>query len=204
MEFASLIIYFVIIVPSAIIHEVFHGWTANYFGDPTAKYAGRLTLNPIPHIDLWGTILMPVVLFLGSGGSLMFAYAKPVPINPLYMRGKWAVPIVAAAGPFANFLTAAVIGAIVRGLGPSTFTSVLEIIVAANIGLGLFNLIPIPPLDGSKVLFAFFPRSWQNFLEPLERYGFVILLVVMLSGISFLGPLVQQLFILFTGHMVGW
>ncbi len=203
MEFASLLIYFVIIVPSAILHEYFHAWTANYFGDPTPKYAGRLTLNPIPHIDLWGTILMPAILFFSTGGAIMFAYAKPVPINPLYMRSKHATAAVAFAGPFANFLIAVIVSFIIRGLPASTFVTILEIIVYANIGLGLFNLVPIPPLDGSKVVFAFLPQSWDGLRENLERYGFVILILLFISGMPFLAPLMSGLFELFVGHRFG-
>ncbi len=203
MEFASLIIYFAIIVPSAILHEFFHAWTANYFGDPTPKYAGRLTLNPIPHIDLWGTVLMPAILFFASGGSIMFAYAKPVPINPLYMRSKHATAVVAFAGPLANFLIAFVIGMMVKTLPASSFVSILEIIVYANLGLGLFNLVPIPPLDGSKVLFTFLPRSWDGIKENLERYGFVVLILLFISGMPFLAPIMSSLFVLFTGRQFG-
>lgn len=203
MEFASLIVYFAIIVPSAILHEFFHAWTANYFGDPTPKYAGRLTLNPIPHIDVWGTILMPAILFFASGGSLMFAYAKPVPINPLYMRSHHATAVVAFAGPLANFLIALFVGMIVRGLPFSAFVSILEVIVYANIGLGVFNLIPIPPLDGSKVLFTFLPHSWDGLRENLERYGFVVLILLFISGLPFLAPLMNTLFTLFVGRSFG-
>lgn len=204
MEFASLIVYFAIIVPSAILHEFFHAWTANYFGDPTPKYAGRLTLNPLPHIDVWGTILMPAILFFSSGGSMMFAYAKPVPINPLYMRSKNATAAVAFAGPFANFLIAFVIGMMVKNLPMSPFVAILEIIVYANLGLGLFNLIPIPPLDGSKVLFTFLPSSWDGLKEQLERYGFVILLLLFITGMPFLAPVMAGLFSLFTGRSFGY
>jgi Zn-dependent protease len=102
MEFASLIFFFLIIIPSAIIHEYMHGAVANYFGDPTAKYAGRLTLNPAAHIDAWGTFLLPAMLFLLSDGRFLFAYAKPVPVNPLLLRGRYAGIIVAAAGPLSN------------------------------------------------------------------------------------------------------
>ncbi|MBI4135617.1 site-2 protease family protein [Candidatus Uhrbacteria bacterium] len=200
MEFASLIFFFIIIIPSAIIHEYMHGWVANYFGDPTAKYAGRLTLNPLAHIDLWGTLLMPLTLFLFSGGRFLFAYAKPVPVNPLFLRGKHSGILVAAAGPLANFITAAVFGMLVRLLPASNFTEILGLIVYANVLLGVFNLIPIPPLDGSKVLFPLLPSSLDQLKENLERYGFVIILLFLfVVGFQWLLPIIFWLYRLFSG-----
>lgn len=200
MEFATLIFFFIIIVPSAIIHEYMHGFVANHFGDPTAKYAGRLTLNPVAHIDLWGTILMPLTLFLLSGGSFLFAYAKPVPVNPMLLRGRYAGTLVAAAGPLANFATAAVIGALMRFLPPSSFTMILGLIVYANVLLGVFNLVPIPPLDGSKVVFPLLGPSWNNLKDTLERYGFIILLVFLFTvGFRWILPIIIALYRLFSG-----
>ncbi|OGL66121.1 hypothetical protein A3B21_04215 [Candidatus Uhrbacteria bacterium RIFCSPLOWO2_01_FULL_47_24] len=200
MEFASLIFFFFIIIPSAIIHEYMHGAVANYFGDPTAKYAGRLTLNPLAHIDTWGTIILPIMLFAFSGGSFVFAYAKPVPINPLFLRGKFSAVLVAAAGPLSNFVTAAIVGALIRFLPASGFSMILSLIVYANVLLGVFNLVPIPPLDGSKVLYPFLPRSLDNLKFALERYGFFILLLFIFGvGFQWLLPLMFYLFRLFTG-----
>lgn len=199
MELASLLFFFIIIIPSAIIHEYFHGLTAHAFGDPTAKYAGRLTLNPLAHIDPWGTILMPILLFLVSGGSFVFAYAKPVPVNPMYLRGRYAGPIVALAGPFANFLTAAVLAIVIRFVPFSAFSSILSLIVYANILLGVFNLVPIPPLDGSKVLFPFFPESWMPVRLFLEQFGFIILLMFLLAGFHWLFPIIAAIYKLFVG-----
>ena len=200
MEFASLVFFFLIIIPSSIIHEYMHGAVANYFGDPTAKYAGRLTLNPLAHIDLWGTILMPLVLMVASGGKFMFAYAKPVPVNPLFLRGQFSGIIVAAAGPFSNFATAAIIGALMRFLPDSGFTGILALIVYANGLLGVFTLVPIPPLDGSKVLLPLLPDSLNGLKETLERYGFIILMVFIFGvGFQWLMPIIFYFFHLFTG-----
>lgn len=200
MDLSSLVFFFLIIVPSSIIHEYMHGAVANYFGDPTAKYAGRLTLNPIAHIDLWGTILMPLLLMLGTNGQFIFAYAKPVPVNPLFLRGRFSGIIVAAAGPLSNFAVAAVIGTVLRFLPPSGFASVLALIVYANVLLGVFNLVPIPPLDGSKVLFPFLPRSFDALKETLERYGFIVLLLFIFGvGFRWLMPIIFYFFRLFTG-----
>lgn len=200
MEFASLIFFFLIIIPSAIIHEYMHGAVANYFGDPTAKYAGRLTLNPLAHIDPWGTLLMPAMLFLFSGGRFLFAYAKPVPVNPLLLRGRYSGIIVAAAGPLSNFATAAIIGGLLRVLEPSTFTTILNLIVYANVLLGVFNLVPIPPLDGSKILFPLLPRSADGLKMAMEQYGFIILLFFLfVVGFRWLFPIIGAVHRLFTG-----
>lgn len=200
MEFAILIFFFLIIVPSAVIHEYFHGWTANFFGDPTAKYAGRLTLNPLAHIDSFGTIFMPILLFLLSGGTFIFAYAKPVPINPLNLRGKYSVPLVALAGPLANFLTAFVVAMLIRLLPVSQFALILSLIVYANILLAVFNLIPIPPLDGSKILLRLIPRQWFGLRLFLEQYGFFLLLLFLLVGFRWIIPIILAIFQLFTGR----
>lgn len=197
MELANLtflIFFFFIIVPSAIIHEYFHGWMANYFGDPTAKYAGRLTLNPLAHLDSWGTVFMPVILFLLSGGSFVFAYAKPVPINPLYLRSRYALPLVALAGPFANFLIAVIFALFVRFLPPGNFSAILSLIVYANVLLGVFNLLPIPPLDGSKVIFPFLPSSWLALRLFLEQFGFIILLLFLVLGFHWLFPFIMAIY----------
>lgn len=201
MEFASMIFFFIFIIPCSIIHEYMHGAVANFFGDPTAKYAGRLTLNPLAHIDMWGTILLPITLFLFSGGRFVFAYAKPVPINPLFLRGgKWSGILVAAAGPLSNFATAAAIGALIRFLPPSTFTLILGLIVYANVLLGVFNLVPIPPLDGSKILYPLLPSGWGEIKENLERYGFIILLVFIFGfGFQWLLPIIYFFFRAFSG-----
>ena len=201
MNFLPLLFFFVIIIPSAIIHEYLHGWVADRLGDPTARYAGRLTLDPRAHIDRWGTIIMPLLLFFLSGGRFMFAYAKPVPYNPYNLRGgKWSPAYVAAAGPLANFILAYVFGLIIQFAPlPGNLTAFLSIIVYANVLLGVFNLVPIPPLDGSKVLFALLPDSMQRLKITLERYGFVILMVFIFFFFQLISPIIQSLFLYFTG-----
>ena len=124
MEILPLVFFFLIIVPSAILHEYAHGWMANQLGDPTAKYAGRLTLNPKVHIDRWGTILMPALLFLLTGGRFMFAYAKPVPFNPYNLRDqRWGPVAVALAGPGVNFILAFLFSLLLRLLPFGDFYS---------------------------------------------------------------------------------
>lgn len=202
MEFASLVFFFLIIIPSAIIHEYFHGVVAFALGDPTAKLAGRLTLNPLAHIDPMGTIFLPAMLFLASGGGFVFAYAKPVPINPLFLRHRHGEALVALAGPIANFATAAVLAIVIRLLPMGNFTAILSLIVYANILLAVFNLLPIPPLDGSKILFQFFPTSWLPARIMLEQFGFFILILFLVAGFHWLSPIILGLFRFLVGEGV--
>lgn len=176
----------VILLFSVILHEVMHGVVAKRFGDTTAERAGRLTLNPLPHIDPVGTILLPGLLIF-TGSPILFGWAKPVPVNPLNFtslrRGEL---MVSAAGILANFgLAAAAATAyhILNGL-PQTFPALLGALlrftVSINLVLGVFNLFPIPPLDGSKVLLSQLPYKLAREYEKLDRYGILILLIFMM------------------------
>lgn len=194
-----------ILVMSVVIHEVSHGFMAYALGDSTAKYAGRLTLNPIPHIDPFGSIILPFVLSLLPGG-IVFGWAKPVPYNPYNLSNqKWGPGLVAAVGPFANLLVALFFGLIIRfgGLLPFTipvaFFEITTLVVILNIVLAVFNLVPIPPLDGSRVLFTLLPYHMDYVRQFLEQYGFVLLLVFIFFFSSVIFPIVDILFRLFTG-----
>ena len=194
------IFYFLVIVPSAIIHEYAHGLVADMLGDPTARYAGRLTVNPMAHIDLWGTILMPIMLSIATNGAFMFAYAKPVPYNPYNLKNqKWGPAMVALAGPGANLLLAIAFAIVVRVLPISEFSSILVTIVYANVMLAVFNLVPIPPLDGSKLLYALLPNSASNIKNFLDRYGFMILLFFVFFLFELISPIIQFIFRLLVG-----
>ena len=203
---------------AVVIHEVSHGWMAERLGDPTARYAGRLTLNPLPHLDLFGSILLPAMLLL-SRAPFLFGYAKPVPVNPYNLRNpKKDMMWVGFSGPAANFATALCCGFLFRFLFHQnvtgivgTFVGLLSIGVIINIILAIFNLIPIPPLDGSKILMGFLPPEHEYTFRSLERYGFLILL-----GILFIGPMVglnifgwiiaifgNPFCLLFTGYTLG-
>jgi Zn-dependent protease len=173
---------------------------ADALGDPTARYAGRLSLNPLVHIDRWGTLLMPLLLFLLTGGRFLFAYAKPVPFNPYNLKNqKWGPALVALAGPGANLALALAFGILVRLFPGAAISVFLYIIVYANVLLAVFNLVPIPPLDGSKLLYALLPDSQYQIKMALERYGFVILLAFVFFGFQFITPLISFLTGLFTG-----
>jgi len=149
----SLLFLYIIVILSAVAHEYAHAWAAFRQGDMTAKYAGRLTLNPLAHIDWWGTVLMPLLLL--SFFRVFFGYAKPVPINPYNFRNQRRGMIyVSIAGVTANFLIAIILGLVVRFFPGFFLSPFLGFVVMINIWLGLFNLLPFPPLDGSKLLLA--------------------------------------------------
>ncbi len=175
------IFQFIILIFSAIIHEVAHGLMALSLGDETAKREGRLTLNPISHIDPVGTILLPLLMIM-SGSPIVFGWAKPVPYNPmaLYKDFRFGPLKVALAGPFSNLALAVVFGLIIR-LGGGFFSGItlqlLTLIVVINVLLCIFNLVPIPPLDGSKILTTFLPREAAF---KMERLGFMGILLVFL------------------------
>lgn len=184
MDIIITIFTLLVLLFSIAIHEVAHGSIALYLGDPTAKDAGRLTLNPLKHLDLIGSVLVP--LFLWWSGLPMFAWAKPVPINPYNFRDqKWGNLKVSIAGPAANFLIAIFFGFSLRFFSEYLSGAVLalfSIIVIYNFLLGIFNLIPIPPLDGHHVLFALLPERMSNIKIFLRRYSFLLLMVFFLFG----------------------
>jgi len=203
----SLIFFFLIIIPSAILHEFSHAWMAYYLGDDTAKRAGRLTLNPLPHLDMFGTIFMPIFLFLITGGSFIFAYAKPVPYNPYNLRNqRTGSALVGLAGPVSNLLVAIIFGTLLRFLpasplgGPiGNFATLISIIVYANILLAVFNLVPIAPLDGSKVLYAILPDRWMGVKIFLERFGILIILFFIFFAFQIIQPIIYFLYRLIVG-----
>ena len=200
-----LIFQFIVLIFSVMIHEISHGLMAERLGDPTARLAGRITLNPLKHIDMFGSILLPLLLVI-SGSPIIFGWAKPVPYNPALPDPRKAAGKIAAAGPLSNFLLAGVFALIFRAYvasaGLTDFAVLLTMIIIVNLSLGVFNLVPIPPLDGSKVLFSFLPRSHnahalENFLE---RWGMLLILAFLYFGGNILSPIIGSLFALLTGH----
>lgn len=180
----------IVLVMSAVFHEYMHGYAAFKLGDPTAKNAGRLTFNPIKHLDLFGSIIVPLMLII-SGASFLFAWAKPVPYNPYNLRDrKYGDAKVAVAGPLANLALALIFGLIWRFMPfiSITLSGFIAMIIYINLILMVFNLIPIPPLDGSKILSAFLAPEAKHRYLSLERYGllFVLLFVFFFSEVMIL------------------
>ena len=198
----TVIFFIAILIMSVVAHEVSHGFAAEKLGDPTARLAGRLSLNPVSHIDPIGSILVPAFLAISHAGFI-FGWAKPVPYNPYNLKNqKWGPAIVAVAGPLANLFIALVFGLIIRSYGvalPSAFLDISIYIVFINILLAIFNLIPIPPLDGSKILFAFIPYKYTHMMDFLQRYSFFILLFIIFFAWGFIQPIISGLFTLITG-----
>lgn len=160
-----------ILIFSVVVHEVAHGAMAYYLGDHTAKRAGRLTLNPVPHIDPMGSLILPGLMAL-MGSGVLFGWAKPVPYNPYNLRkgGRWGEMLVAAAGPLSNFALALVFGLTLQlGLIPEEAVGLAFAAVYINVLLGIFNLLPIPPLDGSKIFPAFLPLAFRIQYAQLMR-----------------------------------
>lgn len=205
MALESAIFLYIVIIFSAIIHEYFHGWMAYYLGDPTAKYAGRLTLNPVVHIDPFGTVVLPIILLLMGG--IFIGYAKPVPFNPLNLRDqKRGIAYVGLAGPASNLLIALILGLFVRFFGSfgflATVAPFLSFVVLVNIWLAMFNLLPLPPLDGSKVLLGLAPRSFEKYYYKLEAMGMVNLFIAFFLAMSILPFVVPFVFNLIVGHYI--
>lgn len=198
MQGVDFIFYILILLMSVIVHELSHGYVANLLGDPTAKYAGRLTLNPLKHLDFVGSFLLPFLLIVTNAGFL-FGWAKPVPYNPYNLKmsnQKLGGGIVAIAGPISNFLIAGVFSLLVNYsyklsfLTPD-FLNIATMIIIVNVSLACFNLVPIPPLDGSKVLFGFLPRGFSHIEDTLEKYGFLILILFIMFFSGIISPIIN-------------
>jgi len=211
MDATNAIFYIAILVMSVVIHEVSHGFMAEYFGDKTARFAGRLTLNPVKHLDMFGSILLPALLVI-SHSPFLIGWAKPVPYNPENLSNKKLGTIaVAGAGVLANFCLAIFFGILIRfapvlfGLppydisDPHPFYVITRMIVIVNLGLGIFNLVPIPPLDGSKILFNVLPVSFRDVINFLETYSFILIIVFILFLSNYLFPILAFLFYFITG-----
>jgi Zn-dependent protease len=206
----AIILSLIILIFSIIVHEVAHGYAADSLGDPTARLSGRLTLNPVPHIDLMGSVVIPALLVLTSS-SMLFGWAKPVPYNPYNLRNqRWGEGFVAVAGSAVNLLIALIFGLIIRFGGaalPVPALSLAATIVFVNLFLGLFNLIPFPPLDGFTTLRTLLPwhlgGELSRFEHRIQSFGpmflvlFLIVFSYLLSGPFF--RLVTWLFGLITG-----
>lgn len=179
-----------ILIMSVVVHEVAHGYSALRLGDPTAKLQGRLTLNPFKHLELFGSFIVPLITSLSGIG---FGWAKPVIINPYNFKNrKTGELIVALAGPLSNICIAVIFALVIRFVPISApFLYISSMIVAINLSLAVFNLIPIPPLDGSKIIFAFITEEQR---EMMERYSMFLFLIVILVLWKFIAPIVPFLY----------
>ena len=192
----------IILIFSIVIHEVSHGYAAYLQGDNTAKYQGRLTLNPFRHLEWFGSFILPIISYFFGG--FIIGWAKPVPFNPYNLRNqRWGEAIVAFAGPLSNICIALFFGFIIRfnffiGLGES-FVQIVSTIILINLILATFNLIPIPPLDGSKILFSFFPNSLNGLREFMEQNSILVLMFFIFFLWHSILPLVYWEFSWITG-----
>ena len=180
----SFAVSFGLLIIAMSVHEFAHGWVAYRLGDPTAKYSGRLTLNPLAHIDPFWTFLLPLLLFVTSGGRFVFGAAKPVPINYWALKNpKRDMLLIGAAGPLVNLAFAGLLAMLIRVLPlPALAVSLLVNLIAINVILGVFNLIPIPPLDGSRILTGLLPEPLASTYASIEPYSFIILLALIWMG----------------------
>ncbi len=187
------VIQIVVLIVSVIFHECAHGFVALWLGDNTAKAAGRLTLNPLKHIDPFGSVMLPLLMYFTVHS--MFGYAKPVPVSPRGLRGtdRWGFAAVALAGPISNMIIAMVAATILKRVGdprfpldaqPALLARVMGAAFAINILLAAFNLIPIPPLDGSRLLRPFIGQEGRRVLDRIEPFGFVIILILVSTRLS--------------------
>jgi Zn-dependent protease len=194
LDLVSTAIGFAIVLASLTVHEAAHAWTADRLGDPTARILGRVSLNPIVHIDLVGTIILPLVATFS--GLPILGWAKPVPVNTSRLREpKRDFMLVAAAGPASNIALAVLAAGVFHATGgflggPSLITSLTVMTVSINLLLAVFNMIPVPPLDGGNVLAGLLPDTFDNAIHAMRQYGFIILYALILTDVlwKLIGP----------------
>ena len=198
------IFYFLILIFSIIVHEVAHGIVAEREGDPTARVLGRITLNPLKHIDWFGSIILPAILILSNAGFVV-GWAKPVPYNPENLRrGNKSVALVAIAGIIVNLSLALIFGLLLRvlvtqGLATAAIAEIASIIVLVNVVLALFNAIPLAPLDGFRFLSAVLPRRAERTMRFIEQYSIPLLLLFIVFGWRVVAPFAFTVYSALTG-----
>ena len=185
---------------SVVAHELSHGYAADFLGDPTARLAGRLTPNPIKHLEPFGSFILPMMSYFLGG--FIFGWAKPVPYNPYNLKTKLAETFVAAAGIITNLALALIFGLLIRFFGgtlPESFVTIATAIVFINLILAVFNAIPVPPLDGSKVLFSILPFRFHRLERILEQWGLFVLIFFVIFLWQYIFPVIAYLFQLIVG-----
>ena len=201
MDALTFIVSIVILIMSVVIHELSHGYTAELLGDPTPRLQGRLTLNPLKHLEVFGSLIVPLIT---SIAGFTFGWAKPVQWNPYNVKNKrWGELLIALAGPVSNLLIAVAFGLVLRAIGPSLSESFIQIsfyVIAINIVLAVFNMVPIPPLDGSKVLFSLLPPRFAGIRESLERYSIFFFLILIFFLWRFVEPVIPFIFRIIVGN----
>ena len=200
MEPITFIVSIFILIMSVVIHELSHGYTAELLGDPTPRLQGRLTLNPIKHLEFFGSLIVPLITSLAG---FTFGWAKPVQWNPYNVKNKrWGELLISIAGPLSNLLIAIVFGLTLRFFGtslPVSFIQISSYVIAINIVLAIFNLIPFPPLDGSKILFSILPSRFLWIREVLERYSIFLFLFFIFFLWGYIEPIIPWVFRLIVG-----
>lgn len=207
IEYIAIVI--IVILLSMTLHEAMHAYVSYWLGDDTAKLQGRLTLNPLRHIDPFLTLILPIALAIM--GLPIFGGAKPVPLNPTRVKyGEWGFALVAIAGPLTNLLLAFLAFCLYAAIGLAgsgqLISQILSIAVSVNLGFFVFNIIPIPPLDGSRVLYALAPEFIRRAMEAIERFGIVFVFVIVLLAGPFIGTFMSEVirfFIELFGRIVG-
>lgn len=187
----SNLLFIVILILSIVLHEIAHGYVADRLGDPTARLQGRLSLNPLVHLDWFGSVILPLLLVF-SGAPFILGWAKPVPFNPYNFKNpKWGAVLVAMAGPITNIIIAIIAATVIHTIpfgeaGILFFTAV----IITNIALAVFNLVPVPPLDGHHLLFALIPDRYRHIKNMLRQYSFIILIIFVIYGWKFIAPVI--------------
>jgi len=213
MQFLDGFFYILVLIISVVIHEVSHGYMAYKLGDNTARDSGRLTLNPLKHLDPFGSVILPLLLYFSTHGSFLVGWAKPVPYNPNNLKNvRKGTFLVSIAGILANILIAVIFGLLIRfapmfGIPPYTadpslihpFYRIASIIVFMNLILAIFNIIPIPPLDGSKILFSIIPYKYRSIENFMERYGLLFLIFFIIFIWNKVAPIIFITFSFLTG-----
>jgi len=201
MDPLSLIFLVIILIMSVVLHELSHGYAAVALGDPTPRLQGRLTLNPLKHLDPVGSFIVPIVILLLTQGQSVFGWARPVQWNPYNLKNRRSGELlIAAAGPCCNFLVAIIFSLVIRFAPLSeSFVQIGSFVVMTNIVLGLFNLVPLPPLDGSHIFFSIMPARWSGVRMVIERYSIFFLLIALFIIWPLVSPLIYVLFHVLTG-----